>query len=64
LKEQENHKKAFEFYYGMGEGRNYRKVAEEFGVSIGAVVVAGIKLDIVAGIKLDTSVGMGRMRPG
>ena len=41
MNERENHKKAFEFYYGMGEGRNYRKVAEEFGVSIGAVKLWG-----------------------
>jgi transposase len=39
--EQEHHKKAFEFYYGMGEGRNYNKVAEEFGVSVGAVKLWG-----------------------
>jgi len=41
LNEHENHKKAFEFYYGMGEGRNYGKVAQEFGVSIGAVKLWG-----------------------
>lgn len=41
MKEQEHHKKAFEFYYGMGEGRNYRKVAEEFGVSLGAIKTWG-----------------------
>jgi hypothetical protein len=41
LNERENHKKAFEFYYGMGEGRNYKRVAEEFGVSIGAVKLWG-----------------------
>ena len=41
MNEQEHHKKAFEFYYGMGEGRNYRKVAEEFGVSIGAIKLWG-----------------------
>jgi transposase len=41
LKEQENHKKAFEFYYGLGEGRSYRLVAEEFGVSLATVKVWG-----------------------
>jgi hypothetical protein len=39
--EQEHHKKAFEFYYGLGERRSYGKVAEEFGVSIGAVKLWG-----------------------
>ena len=39
--EQEHHKKAFEFYYGMGEGRSYRKVAEEFAVSVGTVKMWG-----------------------
>ena len=41
MKEQEHQKKAFEFYYGMGEGRSYRKVAEEFGVSVGTVKMWG-----------------------
>jgi len=41
VKEQENHKKAFEFYYGLGEGRNYRQVALEYGVSLGAVKLWG-----------------------
>jgi len=39
--EQEHHKKAFEFYYGLGEGRKYGQVAEEFGVSLGAVKLWG-----------------------
>ena len=39
--EQEHHKKAFEFYYGLGESRNYKRVAKEFGVSIGAVKLWG-----------------------
>jgi hypothetical protein len=39
--EHEHHKKAFEFYYGLGEGRNYRKVAQEFKVSLGAVKAWG-----------------------
>jgi transposase len=43
--EQESHKKAFEFYYGLGEGRSYRHVAEEFGVSLGAVKVWGRSFD-------------------
>jgi len=25
--EQEHHKKAFEFYYGLGESRSYKKVS-------------------------------------
>ncbi|MFH1312074.1 MAG: hypothetical protein ABIJ00_02500 [Candidatus Eisenbacteria bacterium] len=37
MKEQEHQKKAFEFYYGQGEGRSYRLVAEEFGVSLATV---------------------------
>jgi len=41
VREQEHQKKAFEFYYGMGEGRSYRKVAEEFGVSVGTVKMWG-----------------------
>ena len=41
MKEQEHQKKAFEFYYGMGEGRSYRKVADEFGVSVGTVKMWG-----------------------
>ena len=39
--EQEHHKKALEFYYGLGEGRNYKRVAEEYGVSLGAVKLWG-----------------------
>jgi hypothetical protein len=45
VKEQEHHKKAFEFYYGLGERRNYKMVAEEFGVSIGAVKMWGRSFD-------------------
>ena len=45
MKEQENHKKAFEFYYGLGERRNYKMVAEEFGVSVGAVKMWGRSFD-------------------
>jgi len=41
VNEQEHHKKAFEFYYGLSERRNYKMVAEEFGVSVGAVKVWG-----------------------
>jgi transposase len=41
MNEQEHHKKAFEFYYGMGEGRSYRQVAKEFGVSLGTVKMWG-----------------------
>ena len=39
--EQEHHKKAFEFYYGLGEGRSYKLVAGEFGVALGTVKMWG-----------------------
>ena len=41
MNEQENHKKAFEFYYGLGEGRSYKLVAAEFGVALGTVKMWG-----------------------
>jgi hypothetical protein len=41
VNEQEHHKKTFEFYYGLGERRNCKMVAEEFGVSVGAVKMWG-----------------------
>ena len=41
MNEQENHKKAFEFYYGLGEGRSYKLVAQEFGVALGTVKMWG-----------------------
>jgi transposase len=41
VNEQEHQKKAFEFYYGLGEGRSYKQVAREFGVSLGTVKVWG-----------------------
>jgi transposase len=41
MKEREHHKKAFEFYYALGEARSYRKVAEEFEVSLGTVKLWG-----------------------
>ncbi|MFH1314028.1 MAG: hypothetical protein ABIJ00_12495 [Candidatus Eisenbacteria bacterium] len=41
MNELEHHKKAFEFYYGIGEGRSYSKVAKEFGMSIAAVKLWG-----------------------
>jgi uncharacterized protein YjcR len=41
MNEQEHHKKAFEFYYGLGEGRSYNLVAEEFGVALGTVKMWG-----------------------
>jgi transposase len=41
VKEQEHQKKAFEFYYGLGEGRSYKLVAEEFGVSVPTVKIWG-----------------------
>jgi hypothetical protein len=39
--EQEHHKKAFEFYYGLGEGRSYKLVADEFGAALGTVKMWG-----------------------
>jgi transposase len=41
MNEQEHHKKAFEFYYGLGEGRSYKLVAAEFGVALGTVKMWG-----------------------
>ncbi|MGD9402109.1 MAG: hypothetical protein PVF95_07575 [bacterium] len=41
MNEREHHKKAFEFYYALGEARSYRKVAEEFSVSLGTVKLWG-----------------------
>jgi len=41
MNEQEHHKKAFEFYYGLGEGRSYKLVAGEFGVALGTVKTWG-----------------------
>jgi transposase len=41
VKEQEHQQKAFEFYYGLGEGRSYGLVAREFGVSLPTVKTWG-----------------------
>jgi hypothetical protein len=41
MNEQEHQKKAFEFYYGLGEGRTYKLVADEFGVALGTVKMWG-----------------------
>ena len=41
MKEHEHQKKAFEFYYGLGEQRSYRLVAEEFNVALGTVKMWG-----------------------
>ena len=41
MKEHEHQKKAFEFYYGLGEQRSYRLVAEEFKVALGTVKMWG-----------------------
>jgi transposase len=43
--ELERHKKAFEFYYALGEGRSYRQVADEVGVSLGTVKLWGRSFD-------------------
>lgn len=39
--EQAHHEKAFEYYYGLAEKRNYQKVAAEFNVSISSVKLWG-----------------------
>lgn len=36
-KETLRHSEAFEFYYGLGESRNLKRVSEEFGVTLKAV---------------------------
>jgi len=41
VKEQEHQQKAFEFYYGLGEARSYKLVAQEFGVALGTVKMWG-----------------------
>jgi transposase len=41
VKEQEHQEKAFEFYYGLGEGRSYSFVAREFGVALATIKVWG-----------------------
>ncbi len=41
MKEQEHQQKAFEFYYGLGEARSYKLVAQEFGVSLATVKMWG-----------------------
>ena len=41
MKEQEHQQKAFEFYYGLGEGRSYSLVVREFGVSLATVKAWG-----------------------
>jgi len=45
MTEREHHKKAFEFYFALGEGRSYRQVAEESGVSLGTVKLWGRSFD-------------------
>lgn len=39
--EQEHHKKAFEYYYSLGEGRSHQKVAKKFGISLASVKLWG-----------------------
>ena len=41
MNEQEHQQKAFEFYYGLGEGRSYTLVSQEFGVSLATVKMWG-----------------------
>ncbi len=45
MTEREHHKKAFEFYFALGEGRSYRQVSEEFSVSLGTVKLWGRSFD-------------------
>ena len=45
MTEREHHKKAFEFYYALGEARSYPQVAEESGVSLGTVKLWGRSFD-------------------
>lgn len=45
MKEREHQEKAFEFYYALGEGRNYGQVAKEFSVSLGTVKLWGRTFD-------------------
>jgi hypothetical protein len=45
MREREHHEKAFEFYYALGEGRNYGQVAEEFSASLGTVKLWGRSFD-------------------
>jgi transposase len=40
-KEQEHHKKAFEYYYALGEKRSYPATAKKFGVSVSSVKLWG-----------------------
>jgi transposase len=40
-REQDHHERAFEFYYGLGGERSYRRVAQEFQVSEGTVKLWG-----------------------
>ncbi len=41
VREQPHHMKAFEFYYSLGERRNYKLVADECGVSVSTVKTWG-----------------------
>jgi hypothetical protein len=41
MQEQEHHKKAFEYYYSLGEKRNYPDVAKHFGFSVQSVKLWG-----------------------
>ena len=41
VKEQGHHERAFEFYYSLGERRNYQQVAREFNVSLSTVKLWG-----------------------
>jgi len=40
-KEQEHHRKAFEYYYALGEKRSYPATAKKFGVSVSSVKLWG-----------------------
>ena len=40
MEELEHHKKAFEFYYSLGEKRTYKAVSKHFGFSLQSVKLA------------------------
>ena len=45
MKEKGHHRRAFEYYYSLGEGRTYQKVAKGLKVSIQSVKLWGQKFD-------------------
>ncbi|MCP4582097.1 MAG: hypothetical protein GY839_10795 [candidate division Zixibacteria bacterium] len=45
IKEQEHHKKAFEYYYSLGEKRSHQKVATKMKVSLSSVKLWGAQFN-------------------